>query len=61
MEKVGAGPVMQELRAGVPGTGAFQSVGGFKTNKNVLRVGLHLCAVEVSRGQKKRLDQFVEK
>lgn len=55
MEKVGACPVMQELRVGVHGTGAFQSVSRFKTNKNVSRVGLNLllqCAVEVSRGQK---------
>ena len=55
MEKVGACPIMQELRVGVCGTGAFQSISRFKTNKNVLRVGLNLllqCAVEVSRGQK---------
>lgn len=43
----------------------FQSVGRFKTNKSVLRVGLNLLLqksiLRRSAGDKKRLDQLMEK
>lgn len=58
MEKVGARPIMQELRVGVHSTGAVPRVlVGLKQTKTfyVKFIATEQCSEEVSRGQKKEI------